>query len=82
MKTALSLAALGVGAALSLSACAQTSSMNAMPSMNLALGPSLNAGIVDGTTSEVVVPMGHLNDPFNTFYETFTSNNGSTWSLP
>ena len=81
MKTALRLAAIGVGAALTLSACAQTSSMDSMPSMNLAMGPSLNAGIVDGSTSEVVVPMGHLNDPFNTFYETFTSNNGSTWTL-
>jgi hypothetical protein len=52
---------------------------SAMPSMDLSASPPLAGGIDDGSTTMAVVPMGHLSDPFNTFYQTFTSVNGA-WS--
>lgn len=75
------IAALLLFGGLSASACAQTMSMDAMPSMDLALGPSLNAGLSEGHVSEVVTPMGHLSDPFNTFYQTFSSRDGGPWTF-
>lgn len=81
MNKAFVLSAISLAAMLGLSACAQSNSMNTMPSMDLNLGPSLNAGVVDGGVSEVVVPMGHLSDPRNTFYQSFTSLHGGAWRL-
>lgn len=44
-----------------------------MPSMALNAKPPLAGGVSDGLVTVAVVPMGHLNDPANTFFQTFTS---------
>jgi hypothetical protein len=55
-------------------------SMIAMPSMAIAAPTPLSGGVSDGSISMAIVPMGHLGDGANTFYETFTSS-GTKWSL-
>ncbi len=41
----------------------------------------LSGGTSDGVTTMAIVPMGHLNDPFNTFYESFTQTTSGVWTL-
>jgi hypothetical protein len=55
--------------------------MSTMPSMSLSTPPTLAGGVDDGATAMVVVPMGHLSDPANTFYETFTATVAGPWAL-
>ena len=81
MNKSLGLLGIATLSVLVLSACAQTTPMGSMPSMDLSLSPSLNVGVVDGSVSQVVVPMGRLNDPLNTFFQSFTSVNGGAWKL-
>jgi hypothetical protein len=44
-------------------------------------GPVLDGGTAQGTTAMAVLAMGHLSDPANTFYETFSATSGSSWAL-
>ena len=55
--------------------------MESMPSMSTSTAPPLAGGINDSGTSMSIVPMGNLNDPENTFFQTFTSRSDSSWSL-
>ena len=41
-------------------------------------GATLNGGTTDGATSVAIVPMGHLQDPANRFFQMFTQV-GSSW---
>jgi hypothetical protein len=62
-----------------LAACA-ASSPSASPDGSSSTVP-VAGGALDGSTTMAVLPMGHLDDPANRFYETFSQTGSGTWSL-
>ena len=57
------------------------SSMSSMPSMSTSAAPPLAGGVNDAGTSMSIVPMGHLSDSANTYFQSFTAQGDSSWNL-
>ena len=68
-----------VAVGLALAGCSATSSSSSPESQTRAL--PVAGGVLDGSTAMAVLPLGHLEDPSNTFYETFSQNGSGSWSL-
>ena len=62
-----------------LAGCSATSSSSSSEGQPRAL--PVAGGVLDGSTAMAVLPLGHLEDPSNPFYETFIQNGSGSWSL-
>jgi hypothetical protein len=67
-----------VALGLALSSCASSSSSIEPASSSQ---DPLSGGVSQSGAAMAVVPMGHLDDPANTFYETFSQASTGSWSL-
>ena len=56
-------------------------SMSSMPSMSTSAAPPLAGGVNDAGTSMSIIPMGHLSDSANTYFQSFTAHGDASWNL-